>query len=323
MSILDITGAAARRPPPLRVECPFTWVGTAVLCSTGLAAMSPAPGVANVEAGGNTVCTKGVVPGEGTLLSNAGKDSSCWPLTCPVTLLHGSFTAVTLSESLCPSLFPSDSLALSLHITPGWGCWSSAVQSSDRWSADTCSWVSADIAGTWTVRKCPPDWLVDSSHTSFSIISLVIWISRKADIMLSWTHVICLTQLVSNFFCCFAILSTEDPTRALILPPKWYTTLFNWSMASAHSLTTCWHVSLTCMFSYLMRLISFMSKLTSISCISTDGNRFTLSHTKWGKSSASHSWNHLMISHIVLFFMSSPFRFCNLSEVVHEWLSLS
>ena len=197
MSISDTTGAAARRPPPLRVECPFTWVGTAVLCSTCLAAMSPAPGLAIVEAGGNTVCTKGVVPGERTLLSNAGKDS-CWPLTCPVTLLHGSLTAITLSESLCPSLFPLESLALSLHITPG--CWSSAVPSSDRWSADTCSWVSADTVGTWTVRKCPPDWLVDSSHTSLSII----WISRKANSKLSWTHVICLTQLVSNLFCGFA-----------------------------------------------------------------------------------------------------------------------
>ena len=146
---------------------------------------------------GNTVCTKGVVPGEGTLLSNAGKDSSRWPLTCPVTLLHGSLTAVTLSESLCQSLFPSDWLALSLHITPG--CWSSAVPSSDRWSADTCSWVSADIAGTWTVRKCPPNWLVDPSNqwkdlltigTEYSLLIILYTISVKG---------VCLSNQMNHF----------------------------------------------------------------------------------------------------------------------------
>ena len=44
ISMPDSTGAAARRPPPLGVECTFTWVGTAVLCSSGLAAVSPGPG---------------------------------------------------------------------------------------------------------------------------------------------------------------------------------------------------------------------------------------------------------------------------------------
>ena len=100
---------------------------------------------------------------------------------------------------------------------------------------------------------------------------------------------------------------------ALILLPNWKTTLCSFSMLSVHSLITCWHVSLTCMFSYIMRLISFISKLTSMSRMSTDGDVLTLSHTKYSRASSSHSLNHLIISYIVLIFISSPFLFWSLS----------
>ena len=119
--------------------------------------------------------------------------------------------------------------------------------------------------------------------------------------------------MISNLVCCLDIFSIKESMVSLILLPNWKTILCSFSMLSVHSLTTCWHVSLTCMFSYLMRLISFISKLTSMSCMSTDGNVLTYSHTKYSRPSSSHSWNHLIISYIVLIFISSPFLFWSLS----------
>ena len=131
-----------------------------------------------------------------------------------------------------------------------------------------CNWLSADRQGTKPSAECSLSWPVPDVPWAWGTVSrpLIMGSGRLSfniDNMLSLTSVICLTQWFSLLVCCPDILSIEASMEALTLLHNWKTTLCNFSMLSAQSLTTCWHVSLNCMFSYLMRLISFMSKLQS------------------------------------------------------------
>ena len=156
-----------------------------------------------------------------------------------LVVISSFLSTSTTSHLMTVSASPRDRLSTGSTCT-----WSFAVA--------PCNWLSADRQGakpsaecsllSWTVPDVPWAW----GTVSWPLTMGSARLSFNIDIMLSLTLVLCLTQWNSNLVCCLDIFSIEASMVALKSLPNWLTTLCSFSMPSAHSLTTCWHVSLTC-----------------------------------------------------------------------------